>query len=407
MDNEKMAILKMLESGKINAAEAARLLSSVETPPVPPPAPPIPPVPPPRPVSYDANRGNNSPGPIPAPLAPPSGRSIEDIAADIGKKAVVFAKDMEPKIQKITETVASKIVGGAERLSRNISDAAAPSPQMSGPRPAPRTAAPGGVVEKNIEMVLADGYNELNLASMNGELRIKGYNGDKITAKLSYKARRANAAIELMKLGGKYYLNYEQDDFEMVSIDAYVPERSFRAVRLENLNGSIDVASIAANDINISNSNGNTKLTGIAAGTLKAESGNGRMALSGIAADKADIENVNGLVEAEETDVAIMRLTNFNGPLSLWVSDFTRYTQYDWTVETGNAKLGMNLPAAPDLGYHIKARAAMGEIRLGLTGLQYLANDPAMAEARSVQFDSAAKQIRLTVETSNGPLTVN
>jgi hypothetical protein len=67
----------------------------------------------------------------------------------------------------------------------------------------------------------------------------------------------------------------------------------------------------------------------------------------------------------------------------------------------------MNLPAAPDLGYSIKARAAMGEIRLGLTGLQYTINDPSMAEARSVQYDMAAKQIRLVVETSNAPLTIN
>jgi hypothetical protein len=91
----------------------------------------------------------------------------------------------------------------------------------------------------------------------------------------------------------------------------------------------------------------------------------------------------------------------------LWVSNFSRYSQYDWTVETGNAKLNVNLPTSPNLGYHIKARAAMGEIRLGLTGLQYMVNDPANAEARSVHYDTAAAQMRLTVETSNAPLTIN
>jgi hypothetical protein len=49
----------------------------------------------------------------------------------------------------------------------------------------------------------------------------------------------------------------------------------------------------------------------------------------------------------------------------------------------------------------------MGEIRLGLTGLQYIINDPTMVEARSVQYDAAAKQIRLNVETSNAPLVIN
>jgi hypothetical protein len=409
MENEKIMILKMLESGKITSAEAAQLLQSVDEkdtpasaapPPVPKSSQAPPPVPP-RGADYDRSRSNNGPASSSADM----GRKLEDMAVDMGRKAVAFAKDMEPKIQKFTESVASTIVGGADRLSRSISETASQPTSHPGK---PAAAGPsGGKNEKNLEMLVSAGYNELDISCINGELRLKGYNGDKITAKLSYKPRRSGAAIELKKLGGRYYLNYEQDDFEQVSIDAYVPERSFQVIKLENLNGLMDISSLAANEITLSNSNGNTKLAALGAEKLVTESSNGHFTLSNIAADTAEIENVNGLLEAEELDVAKLSLTNFNGPLSLWVSSFARYNQYDWAVETGNAKMTMNLPASPDLGYDIKARAAMGDIRLGLTGLQYTVNEPAMAEARSAHYDKAAKQIRLSVETSNAPLTIN
>jgi hypothetical protein len=408
MDNEKMLILKMLESGKITSEEAARLLQSAgDTPTVRQAPSSVPPIPKPSASSsYDKSRSNNGHAPH------DSGRGIEEMATEIGKKAAAFAREMEPKLQKAAEVMASTIATGADKLSRSLSEStvhtsgqasSAPKPKT---KPAPRVV-PGAQVEKNIEMSVSSGYNELDLSCVNGELHIRGYNGDKITATLSYKTKRAGAAIELMKLGGRYYLSYEPDDFQHVSIDAYVPERAFSVIKLDNINGAMDVSSLAANEISISNANGSIRMAQLAANVLKGESSNGKFTLSNLVADEADIENVNGSVEADGLDVARLSLTNFNGPLSLWVSDFVKHKQYDWSVETGNAKLNMNLPAAPDLGYMIKARAAMGEIRLGLTGLQYTINDPALAEARSAQYDAAAKQIRLNVETSNAPLIIN
>jgi len=265
----------------------------------------------------------------------------------------------------------------------------------------------GGLTEKNIEMLVEPGYNELNLSGQNGDVRIKGYNSDKITARVSYKAKRAGAHIDLMKLGNKYYLKYEPDDFEVVMIDAYVPERAFSVIKLDGINAQMDCSTMAATEIAISNVNGNTRLAGIAAGNIKAEGGGGRFIASNITADSATLENVNGVMEADELDVSILHLTNYNGPLSLLMSNYARHAEYQWNIETGNAKLSMNLPTLPDLGYHIKAHAAMSEIRLGLTGLQFLIHEPSLVEARSVQFDSVARKVKMTVETSNGPLVIN
>jgi DUF4097 and DUF4098 domain-containing protein YvlB len=155
------------------------------------------------------------------------------------------------------------------------------------------------------------------------------------------------------------------------------------------------------------NANGQTRLSGLGADNIKADASNGRMTLSGIAAESAIFENFNGNVAAEELDVANLSLTNFNGELSLLMSAFSRHNEYLWSVETSNAKLNMNVPTQPGLAYHIKAHTTLGDIRVGLTGLQFLINDPALVEARSTGFDAAAKRVKITAETSNAPLLVN
>jgi len=421
--NEKLMILKMLESGQISADEAARLLQSVDAggsaPPTPPPTPTPHAAPPPYSASSShshSSASNNG--------KRPEHTSSHKTMEDLGRKFESFARDMAPKVQKFAESAVGAIVTATDKVSDAFSSAASSGGSHGGGhsaekthhggqshRPTPPRAAStaaGGMTVVNIEqLVEAGGYNELSLSGLNGEVRVKGYNGDKITARLSYKAKRTGAPIELVKLGGKYFLNYESDDFQQVSVDAYVPERAFGVIKVDGLNCVVDCSSLAAGDINISNVNGNTSLSGIAATTLKAENGNGRFVISGVSADTATIENMNGTLECTELDIANLNMSNFNSPISIIMSGFNRHTDYLWSVETGNAKLSMNLPTMPNLGYHIKAHASMGSIRLGLTGLQFLINEPSLVEARSVSFDSAGKRLKLAAETSNAALTIS
>ena len=211
----------------------------------------------------------------------------------------------------------------------------------------------------------------------------------------------------MVKLGGKYFLKYEPDDFTVVSIDAFVPERAFSVIKIDGTNCTLDCSSLSASEMRFVNANGGMSLAGLAAGNLTAESSNGRFTMANIAANSASVENLNGPMEITEIDIENMKLSNYNAPLSIIMSSFSRYTDYNWNVETGNAKLSINLPTLPTLGYHIKAHASMSEIRLGLTGLQYLINEPSLVEARSVSFDTVAKRVKLSAETSNAPLVIN
>ncbi|MCL1863554.1 MAG: DUF4097 domain-containing protein [Defluviitaleaceae bacterium] len=379
---EKLRILKMVENGQISATEAAQLLQATDS----------------RYSGYNTNDGGT---------ADSSSTSLEEL----GRKFESFARDAAPKVEKFAEVVAGKIAGAADRLSDAFVQHADSAEDSSRSQRSSEKRSPGGgggtSFEKQIEIfVEAGSHNELSLSGLGGEVRVKGYNGDKITARVSYRAR-ANAPIEMVKLGGKYFLKYESGDFTMVSIDAYVPERAFGVIKLDGMNGVLDVSSLSATEMSFSNANGDIALSNLSAKNITAESSNGRFYVSKITAENASFENLNGPVDADELDVAKLKLHNYNSTLSLIMSKFARYRDYIWNVETGNAKLNINLPSAHDLGYHIKAHAAMGEIRLGLTGMQYLINEPSLVEARGSNFDTAAKKIKMAVETSNAPLLIN
>ena len=414
MENEKLRILKMLENGQITADEASRLLQAASSPGTPPPRPHTPP-----PVHHSAPNNNGRPpghgaahghgGHTPHPSTTPT-------LDDLGRKFENFARDMSPKVKKFAESAVSAIAGATDKISDAFttppSHGSAPSRPVQPHRPTapsrPATPSPAGTHSTNVELLVdPSAHNELSLSSLNGSIRIKGYNGDKITATITYRAHRPGAPIALVQLGNKYYLNYESEDFAQVSIDAYVPERAFGVVKLDGMNGTVDCATMTTTHMWVNNANGSVNLSGISAEDIKVETSNGSLDLNHITATTGMFENMNGPVKATELDIANLKLTNYNSPVSVIMSGFHRHVDYLWNVETGNGKLSMNLPTLPDLGYHIKAHAAMGDIRLGLTGLQFLINEPSLVEARSTSFDHGHKRVKLAAETSNASLTIS
>lgn len=440
MVNEKMKILKMLEEGRITSDEAARLLESVDSGRTAAASPAggagsvngdypggrsggaHPSSPYPSSASNDpTGKRRPSAAPYPsdkreAPRRPEyrADRPGESFTDEITRKFESFFKDMEPKLQKFTETVVEKTSSAADAISRSISS---PPPSKTAPhRPQPTQKtesrpssgpAPKGRMEKNFELKVATGGSELNISGFNGQVLLKGYNGDKISAKVYYTAKRGSPAMELMVLGSKYYLNYDENDFESVSVDAYIPESMFFDVKALTSNGALVVSTIKCEQARLENTNGDIEVNGLVCLGLDAETNNGSVRLKGIAADRAIIDNFNGPISAADLDVAQLKMSTFNGGITMHAASFDRYGNYMWAVESNNGKVGMILPSSVDFGYYVKANAALSDVKIGLTGLSYISNGKSFAEAQSVNFDVAPKKIKLLAESSNAPITVN
>ncbi|MCL2415589.1 MAG: DUF4097 family beta strand repeat-containing protein [Defluviitaleaceae bacterium] len=425
MNKEKMTILKMLEEGKITSADAARLLASADG------------VPPSSsggtryhssasssmPASHSsAPQPNRPPTGIPhAPAAPAAPK--ESMADEISRKFGEFAEKAKPKLHRFTEVVVEKTASAADSISKSLAPKPAPTsyshtPATPASKPfgtppfggAPGHTAPsaaGRGTEEAIEIPVARAGSELNLTGYNGQVIIKGYNGDKISAKIFTVTKRPGARATLAVLGDKYYLSYDENDFDRVCIDAFVPETMFDNIRISTVNGDVRVATLDAQNIKIENLNGTSEISQLKAENIIIEQNNGALRISEISADMAAIENFSGLISASSIDVAKLKMATFNGAIDMQIAQFNHFNHYDWRIETSNEKLGLALPSYASLGYHVKAHAALGTVKLGLIGMNYIRNDKSLVEAKSIKYDESVKKVDLNLETSNAPLIIN
>jgi len=426
MATEKMMILKMLEEGKINAEEAARLLattdggsvsSSSASSAVPrnfgsqTPSSPGPSVH--RPASGPSGPSD---GTGPRPNAPLPGKTVGSAVDDMGRKFGAFVKEAEPKVRKFAETVVEKTASAADSLSKSLQShgdkrsvgGGSASYFPAAPTMSARPSKPSGPgVEEMIEIRVASFGGELNLTGLNGQVQVKGYNGDKISAKIFTVAKRAGAKAELAALGNKYYLSFDENDFERVCIDAFVPEAMFDSIKAATTNGDISLSTVTAVNVQVENMNGATEIAGIKAQNLIIESNNGGLRLLDTAAEMAKVENFNGPITISKVDISNLKSTTFNGAIDMQIAGFSAYDYYNWHVETSNAKLSLVLPSYSTLGYYVKGHAALDNVKLGLVGMNYMRNDRSFVEAKSINYDTAHKKVDLTLTTSNAPLVVN
>ena len=297
----------------------------------------------------------------------------------------------------------------AEEASRLI-ESAGKNHEPSQIRPASKAsvAVVSEEVTKQFDQKVTAKNAELSITGINGAVLIKGYNGDKISAKVTYTPICADSSIpEFIVLGNKFVLSYNESDFSKVSVDAFVPEALFSSIKVTCTNGTVNISSIDTNVIEIENVNGLTELSNVVTEQLKCDTTNGNQRMANITAKSVISECFNASVLASNVDAGDLRIAVLNGGLDLDVARFARYEDYLWELECNNGKLNLLLPSQPDAAYHVSARAALAHVKIGLTGLNFTKNENDVAEAKSHNFDLVRKKVRLKLEASNAPITVN
>lgn len=394
-----MMILKMLEQGKISAEEASRLLASaggekaktenvkVKS----------------ENCEYrgNSNNNNNNNNYNKANYNTSNKQNAySDFTSDFTKKFETFARDIEPKIHKITEVIAEKTTSVADMISKSISDSTADKSYQKPSKPSSSTSI-------YFESIISPGNNELSLSGLNGEISLKGYNGDKLSGNIFYKSKKFDAPIKFMKMGNKYFVDYDEDNFDKVCIDVLIPEKMFKNVSVQTISGPISLETLQCNSLHVNNSNASIFLKSIVSENIHVEGNNGKLLIKNVFSTDASFENFGGDVECVEMDISKMKLNTFNAPIVIYMSNFAMYNDYMWLIEGSNGKLKLNLPTMEEIGYHIKASTSLSNVKIGLTGLSFITNNTNYAEAKSIKYDSASKIVKLSLETSNAPLIVN
>jgi DUF4097 and DUF4098 domain-containing protein YvlB len=391
MENEKMMILKMLEEKKITAEEAARLLEVVGKPGAKP-----------APQKKTETRQTNEQAKEQTKGKPEanSANSMEDFARDIQRKFEDFARRVEPAVKRVAEVVAEK----ADTFSKSIHTKTSPGADYA-------YFAKGSSSEKRFDAKVEGSANQINIAGLNGDVSVRGYNGSSITGKIFHRpkasARESVREIDIIKLGNKYILNYRPEDFESVAVDLFIPEKLFDNVLIDNVNGKTSVSTIISKNVLIRGRNGNAAVSDITGDNIKIECNNSILTVSNISAREGVIENYNGSIKFINPKVKNLKVDAFNAAVELSMENFTSYDEYLWEFEAANGKIYMNLPVTRDAGYYVNARANLGRVDVSLMGLEFMTRKDSAVEARTIYYDALPVKVLLRLETSNAPITIN
>ena len=436
---DKMKILEMLDAGKITPEQASELIKAIGAE--------ITPTPEIRGGSQVPPQGNAGPseahtaqsgqrmhgsygGDIShqnnnGPRNSQSGdaRGFDEIASDLRDKLGGLAKEWEPRLKVIAGAVAEKTVDFADKVTKEVTKAVDSRPSerssssagsqggstQSGMRtePARSSTRPGQTFERSFELIVAGTSSEFVLAGLNAPVTIKGYNGDKISAKITCKPKQLGADIALVSYGNKYILNYDAAAFLEVSVDAYVPEKLFSIINVSTTNALLHVSNIGTVSFNGASSEGSAIYANIDADRLDISASSGKLELSGVSGKVGRIDAVNSVISAVNLDIEDMKLESSNAPINLSITDYTNFNNYVWNIETSNGRIFANIPSTPALGYSIKAASALGSVKLGLTGMEYSLNSASNVEARSANYDTCTKRVNISFETSNDGIIIN
>lgn len=395
MNEEKVMILKMLEQGKITSEEAAKLLEAVkegrkagvkeER----------------KEPSFKQNTNDQRDSKWPQDMEEKMerlGRSFDVWARDFGKKVEILARDLEPKLQKATQTIVEKTAVVADKVSKTLAD-----PEFSSKFQAGRN---GKELSTEIK-VFADAHNELYIHGKNGMVYVKGYNGDKITAKIIYVPKTDNSNIQFIQSGCRYYVSYDESDFVSVSIEAFVPEAMFKRLQVETSNSPISLEGVTIQELQGFTSCGRVDVKNVSASRIKINTSNAKVTLEKVEAHEVEVETSNSTIDTNMCDMQKVNLETSNATIQYRAYDLSRYENYTWHLETSNASIKLYVPDTEYIGYELKANTSLNGIQVGLPRLNYTQNERNYIEAKSSHFDHASKKIHISMDTSNAPIMIN
>ncbi len=388
MDDERMMILKMLEQGKITAEDATRLLDGIgaggKSP---------------KRATKEEHARSNDPS--------EKGFDFEALGASFIKKMDSLSRDFEPTLKKVTEVVVEKTATITEKIADALTSATtSTSTASSTPSSSTSTASSGASSALVLEETIKTTGNDMQMMGLNGYVSLKGYNGETLTVKILYKAKKSGATIKLVNLGNRYFVDYNENDFASVCLDILFPNKLFCSITAQTNNGKLSIETATCDSMKLSNLNNEIELKKITATNLEVEGNNGTLFLTELNAQNANIENINGNVMAHNLEISKMRLMTLSGDINLTMAGYQHYNNYLWSIESSNAAIKLNLPSTDAVAYNIHAHTALDSVAVRLSNLNYKTNDRHSVEAKSFHYDGAAKKVKLSVETSSAPIEI-
>ena len=402
ISEEKMMILKMLQEGRINSEEAAKLLEALEAKK--------------EPSSYGTGpRGSHGP-------KPPQ-RNYYDEVAKVRERIDEWRRELSKNYnQNDFDKMVEEFSAKAEKFGKNVATAAFGI--------ADKVADFVGSIidtsafnvfgncvteEQQFEAAAAEGMN-LELQATNGQITVKKHQEDKIliTAKIRTPQENAKSAIAFSNGDGTVSVKLAKPDTYNLSVsyDVLLPAVKLNQVALETKNGKIYVEDVTSEEFASVTKNAVIDLTGVNSGRITANTTNAKVNANYIIGRDVNFNTSNATIEIKNLKAVKLTAATSNGKILVDnVQNYDNENVAELNLKTSNANIKANMNDSENKGYKISARTSNGDINLLIPNLLYrnaMRTDRfnRQADAETENYAAAAQKVNIQAETSNGYIEV-
>ena len=402
ISEEKMMILKMLQEGRINSEEAAKLLEALEAKKEPP--------------CY-------GPGPRAFRGPKPPQRNYYDEVAKVRERIDEWRRELSKNYnQNDFDKMVEEFSAKAEKFGKNVATAAFGI--------ADKVADFVGSIidtsafnvfgncvteEQQFEAAAAEGMN-LELQATNGQITVKKHQEDKIliTAKIRTPQENAKSAIAFSNGDGTVSVKLAKPDTYNLSVsyDVLLPAVKLNQVALETKNGKIYVEDVTSEEFASVTKNAVIDLTGVNSARIAAETKNAKVNANYIIGRDVNFGTANAAIEIKNLKAVKLTAATSNGKILVDnVQNYDNENVAELNLKTSNANIKANMNDSENKGYKISARTSNGDINLLIPNLLYrnamrIDRFNRQADAETENYAAAAQKVNIQAETSNGYIEV-
>ncbi len=408
LSEERMMILKMLQEGRINSDEAAKLLEALDAKQAP--------------AGNAGNPGNGYAG-FHGPRHHRPHNDYYDEVAKFRERINEWRRDFSKNYnQKDFDKMVDEFSTKAEKVGKEVASATygvvdkvvdfVGSFVDTG---AFNIFGSCVLVEKTYEAAAVEG-TDLELEATNGSITVKKHEEDRILIKAKIRTPQAAAEDTLIFTNENNAVSLKlakPDTFNLsVSYDVFVPSVKFNKLILATKNSKINVEDTLSEEFVSITKNASIDLAGVTSSKVTVDTKNARVAISYLIGKNIDINNKNAMIDIKNLKAEKLGISTVNGKIlleNLQPHDGT--PEVELVLKTKNADIKANMNDAENRGYKVKARTSNGGINLLIPNLLYRDMPRTdgygkQVEAETENYNNALQRVNIIAESLNGYIEV-
>lgn len=395
---EKILILKMLEEGKINSEEAARLIEAIE------------------PVNRSTQNDNAN-----YSTRQQKKVNFSDEVSKVKDKLNDWKKDLKnnynqkdfdrtieefsAKAEKVGRTLATTTIGIADKVVDFVSSFVdTNSFNVFGKYKA---------VEKSFETDNVTEGMTLEVQGVNGNILVKKHMDNKVIIKSTVRSPHDNVdeLLVFTEGDGSLSLKSTKDENISVSHEIFLPAIKFGTISLRTKNGKVYVEDSIAAIFEAQTSNSNIELMGVNSDKINVTTKNAKIQFGYVIGKDIDINTVNSLIDIKHIKTQNLNAVSKNGRILIEnVHNYQGCLDINMNLKTNQAGIKVNMNDMEKRAYKIKAQTTNADINLLIPDITYkniskqLSNS--FVEAESSGYEGLEQKVNIVADTQNGDIEI-